>query len=295
MRAAISNLLYFAIALALLWGVGSWIVSKTMVPRLPYRVGNMNGVPVKIPVKSMWRWVEYADKSIWEGRKPGDKQLSERTFDDAIDAFNLYLKWPELRPQRYRGEADPSEYDASEGHPWLLIGINGRFARTPRPPETPQNGLARVLNGKVVRLARNTHTVYNPVLKKAERVKGMVYEFRGGDSVTGLQHAVPVGPGTERLSGSNRILYWRGDRDASVDVLISCATGVSPNPRIFHRCTHEYQLPEMGAYVSVYYTRNWLPQWREIQARTREQILGFRVMPEDSEGELAPAVAEQTE
>lgn len=276
MKAALRNLLFFVIALAFLWGIGSVIAGKYKKTSQHIRVGNMNGVPLEIPVSYLWRGVEYADKSIWEGRKPGDKRLSERTFDDAISAFNLYVKWPGLTPEQFDGQGNTRNYTNSDGHPWILIGINSDYAINPRPPNTPKNGLARVLAGKIIRLARNTHTVYNPALRKAERIKGMHYELRGNDPATGLQHAVPVGPSTERLSGSNRTLYWRGDRDRSVDVLIECANGVTHNPRVFYRCRHVYQLPEIGAYVAVNYTRNWVPFWREIQEKTRILILTFQ-------------------
>jgi len=276
MKAAIRILLFLGIALALLWTIGSDIKGNYKNTSPPIRVGNMNGVPLEIPVNYMWRGVEYADKSIWEGKKPGDKEPSERTFDDVISAFNLYVKWPDLTPERFDGEGDTSYYNNTEGHPWFLIGIDARYANTPRPPKTSRNGLARVLNWRIKWLERSDHKVYNPRLNLPETVSGMHYEISGKDTVTGLEYAVPTGPSTEKISSANRTLYWQGDRNRSVDVFISCANGFTQNTRIFYRCNHEYIIPEIGAYITVYYTRNWLPQWREIQAATRNLILSFR-------------------
>ena len=97
---------------------------------LPRR-GQINGVPISVPLEYMTYYpVEYKDKSIWEGRKPGDKKPEERTYDDAIGAFTIYAHWPDMQSR------NPDN--------WLSVTVHppppGNWRRGPTAP--PSDGAA---------------------------------------------------------------------------------------------------------------------------------------------------------
>lgn len=257
------------------------------------RKGNINGVPVAIPLSYAYYYpVEYNDQSIWEARKPGDKKPEERTFDDAIGAFGVYVRWPEMLPRNANADlqkkfvqeilVEKSEFS------WLKIGI----AAYNNPKTKGRDlGWAPVLRGVMESLNKRPQERKLPSpdpripVCGISGLKEMVhvhYELRGADPATGLQWAEPVGPGTECFHIWNMSLYWQGDIDGIATDMIECDNGRLPNPKSFQVCDHKFYLPEWHASVSVTYPRAHLSQWREIKARTRQLILGFQAGPDIS-------------
>lgn len=258
---------------------GSFPPKKPGVPRR----GQINGVPIAIPLGYMYFPVGYKDKSIWEGRKPGDKKPEDRTFEDAIGSFSIYAHWPDMLPRNPENWLSFIKRDDGGEHPWLLIGVDDGYIRSPRPPQAPDNGLARVVRVKFENLEKYPRTILDPSDPERQRTlqtSDLRYALRGTDPATGLLWAEPVGPGTENFHTWNEALYWRGDKDGIVTDLITCDNGRLRNPRSFLKCEHQYELPEWKAYVSFDYPRSWLPHWRELKARSRELVLGFAVPPD---------------
>jgi len=302
------------VAWMLLWGVIKSHLVKQGVPEaflqlygevpplptanrpVPIRKGNFNGVPIAVPSNYLEFAFEYKDKSIWEPPKPGDRKPGERTFADAVRAFALLVRWPDLRPRN--AETEQSYWDGQKpgGQPWLSIALDDDYARSPRPPATPDNGLARRLRGNLERLsaeglAKVPHYVIDPTDpagKREIRTWDVRYALRGPDPATGLQWAEPTGPGTERFYMWNQALFWQGDMASIVTDLVKCNNGKMPNPRTYQQCSHRYLLPEWSAYVTVRYPRSWLPQWRDIKARSRDLVRSFQT---DSESD---AISDQT-
>ncbi len=249
---------------------------------LPRR-GQINGVPISVPLEYMTYYpVEYKDKSIWEGPKSGDKKPEERTYDDAIGAFAIYAHWPDMQPRNPDNWLSFLKRDDGGEHPWMSIGVVDDYARHPRPPESPDNGLARELRVVIEILAKYPRYIIDPTDPGQERrIKAgeLRYETRGKDLTTDLLWAEPVGPGTARFDTWNKALYWQGDINGTVTDLIECDNGKLPNPKHFQKCHHKYLLPEWGAYVLFSYPRSWLPQWRELKAGVRQLLLTFQVTP----------------
>jgi hypothetical protein len=242
--------------------------------------GNMNGVPLDIPSNWLFTYpMEYADKSAWEGPKPTDKRLSQRTHADALNTFTLYLRWPDFASSSPALEKTPyAGYGKGGDSEWMLITLSRYYKDTPQPPKTPDNGLARVLRGRIEGLSKNSLRLGN---EESPRLHPEIaYALKGVDPATSLNWAVPEGPGTEQFEIWNKALFWGGDLNKNVSPLIVCYHGtIQPGPGQKRICRHEYELPELGAYVTVAYTSNWLPLWRDIQARSREQVLSLRAQP----------------
>jgi len=273
---------------------GSFPPKKPGVPRR----GQINGVPIAVPLGYMYFPVGYKGKSIWEGRKPGDKKPEDRTFEDAIGSFSIYAHWPDMLPRNPENWLSFIKRDDGGEHSWLLIGVVDDYARNPRPPKSPDNGLARVLRGIIQRLAEHPHQIIDPTDPEQKRrieSRELRYEIRGVDAVTGLLWAEPVGLGTGRFHAWNLVLYWQGDMNGSVTDLIECYNGKLPNPKSFQKCEHQYLLPEWGAYVSFDYPRSWLPQWRELKARSRQLVLSFQQTPNEVALPVFPTTVEAKE
>lgn len=245
------------------------------------RKGNINGVPIAIPKNYFYFPFAYRDKSIWEPTKPGDKKPEERTFEDGVSSFAIYVHWPDMQP--VNAENTKSYWDSRSSdreHSWLLIGLDESLATNPRPPQTPENGLARNLKGIIKRLPENSVA---PKYKKDDSdSKGAYYVLQGTDQVIGLQWAEPVGSGIEKFEIWNKLLYWQGNMDGIVTDLIRCYNGRLPNPVFYHKCIHRFEFPEWSSYVSLEYPRSWLPQWRELKEKARDLLLTFAVTPENT-------------
>lgn len=296
---SLTRLWLFAVALAALcFGtVTIWRIaaehfapdqSDFRVPVSPYpgstkiRKGNLNGIPFAIPSNYLHFPIGYHDKSIWDPDKPPN-YYDDKTYEDSIQNFSLYVRWPDLEPRGLETEESFSDSIREPGeHAWFAVSVNDDYVHSPRPPETPENGLARILTSKVERLPGNNRSnwrpsIYDPETDGGRHLPDVYYELRGEDSETGLQWAVPVGPHTGEAHIWNKAIYWRGDHRNIVNPLIMCSHGAYPNPQTAHRCRHEFEFPDLEANVSVYYTSNWLPKWREIQEKVKEFVMSFRV------------------
>ncbi len=255
-------------------------------PQVPIRKGNVNGDPIAVPVDYLHSPIEYKDKSVWETPKRGDKKLGERTFEDAVSAFSVYVRWRDLKPRN--SETEKSFRDGRnkpEEYPWLSIGVTAYDSPQAKGRDL---GWAPVLRGILDRLskeelARVPRRIIDPTDPKQERRIGatdLSYALHGVDPVTGLHWAEPVGIGTERFYTWNKVLYWQGDMNGIVTDLIECYNGKMPNPKSYHKCNQKYTLLEWGASVSVSYPRVLLSHWREIKSNTRKLILSFQYQAE---------------
>ena len=247
-------------------------------------VGNMEGVPLAIPSNLLEFAVEYMDKSAWEPKGKG--YYESKTFADPIRNFALYLRWPDLA-----GRTPETEQSFMQSHTgfgpkdWIGVAVINDYAHNPRPPQTPQNGPARELEGSLSKLSEEWRTQHPIKIWQRSSgedilVKDARYELIEHESVTGLHAAIPAGADTKWWFIENDALYWEGDRTKEVSVLIRCPHGVAiNNPPAVFKCSHKYILPELGAYVTLRYTRNLLPQWRAMQEKTRHFVLSLRTQP----------------
>ena len=89
------------------------------------------------------------------GPKPGDIPDDERTYEHGFSAFSLYVHWPDMQPRNWANNFSFFTKDKNGGNDWLMVSVNDSYISSPRPPETVDNGFARVLKGKIERLAAN--------------------------------------------------------------------------------------------------------------------------------------------
>jgi hypothetical protein len=116
------------------------------------RVGSMEGVPLAIPSNLLEFAVEYMDKSAWEAKGKG--YYESKTSADPIRNFALYVRWPDLAGRTAETEQSYMESRKANGPTdWIGISVNNDYARNPRPPQTPENGPARVLKGMIANLS----------------------------------------------------------------------------------------------------------------------------------------------
>lgn len=254
------------------------------------RVGNMEGVPLAIPSNLLEFAVEYMDKSAWESKGKG--YYESKTSADPIRNFALYVRWPDLVGRTAETEQSYMASHRTTGpKDWIGISVDNDYAHNPRPPQSSDNGPARVLRGWIEKLSEEWMTRHpTSIAKLGSEEKQLVqdarYEFRERDPVTGLQSTIPVGADAQWHFSNNTALYWQGDMHKEVSILIECPNGEilrsdadKNNPKVVFTCKHIYILPELGAYVTLYYTANWLPQWQELQSKTRDFVLSLRTQP----------------
>lgn len=247
------------------------------------RVGSMEGVPLAIPGNLLEFAIEYMDKSAWEAKGKGCYE--SKTSADPIRNFALYVRWPDLVERTAETE---QSYMASRGpgmSDWIGISVFNDYARTAKLPLDQRTGVEWLLKLHLSRLSEEWISKHPTTVRKLGSgeeyaIRDVRYEFRERDPVTGLQAAIPVGADAHWSFLQNRALYWQGDRDKEVSVLIECLQGTAiKNPTAVFNCRHTYLLPELGAYVKLSYTPNWLPHWQELQSKTRDFVLSLRTQP----------------
>lgn len=244
------------------------------------RVGSMEGVPLAIPSNLLEFAVEYMDKSAWEPKGKG--YYENKTSADPIGAFALYLRWPDLAGRTAETEQSfMASRNANGNSDWIAVSVYNDYARAAKLPPDQRTGVEWLVKSYMERLSEQiaNHSITDTRLGSGEKltIRDVHYELRERDPVTGLQAAIPVGADAHWYFLENRALYWQGDINKKIDFVIACPQGTSlNNPSAVFKCEHRYILPELGAYVTLYYTPNWLPHWQELQSKTREFVLSLR-------------------
>lgn len=238
------------------------------------RKGSLNGMPMAIREDYLEFPVSYTDKSPWESASSPD-YYQKKGYADAISSFSVVLHWPSMEPHKPSNHTGWLTYRTFKPTDWFSIGIAGDLKPEARPPYTPYNRLARNIRNSMKRVIESP---YKRIESDGKEVRAdLRYELHGLDRNLGLQVARTVGRDAARPGGGNNTFYWRGDLQHIVETSIRCPAGILPNPSSVHTCVHEFEMLELGAYVTVYYTENLLPQWQQIEAHAREFILSLRV------------------
>lgn len=274
----------FGLILQEIWNIGDSSKSYLTTINQPARSveaykGNINGIPITVPRTYIYYPVEYKDKSIWVPRKPGDKPNEARTYDDAISAFTVYVRWPDMKP-RDQAAIISGRDTKMEPQRWLLTEV-GAYS-----PEAIGRdlGWAPVLAGELKYLspeglAKRPAQILDPAdpeQRRWIRTHEPRYALRGIDAASGLNWAEPVGPGVERFYTWNMALYWSGDVKGYVSDFISCYNGTVASPDGIQICRHNFNLPEFGASATITYPRYLVPQWRAIRSNIKKLVLSFK-------------------
>ncbi len=279
----------------ILVGAGLWLTLKALRETIPrpqvagaadlyqsakvYRKGSFNGTPIAVRGDYLGHPITYTDKSDWEPASTPD-YYDKKTYADAIVGFDVVVHWPSLEPHKPSNHMSWLTYRSFKPTEWIGIAAVATLKPELRPPYMADNGLARVIKGQMDRVVR---WPFRRIESDGREVlTDLRYELQGLDSTLGLQVAKTVGRDANRPGGGNATHYWTGDLNHIVETAIQCPAGTLPGPASVHTCIHRFEILELGAYVSVEYTENLLPQWRQIETRARDLILSLRVDPNNS-------------
>lgn len=241
------------------------------VPRNEFVIGDLGGVPVRIPAYFA-NDVEYdGDPHFLEKRTT---PIPVRTYQSRLRIFGFEVRFPDMagRSSRELWSHYNSYFDGpTQGKrdnsisPWisvyLLSGSN-----------YPGDGF----------LDRYIHTVLRfnaerdgfPILacKNYTRLDQPEYGLTA-------YAALAVSPKTNEPCRKNeyaRDLFVHRNAQGDVDTYIKCSGLHLPN-RQTTSCEQIFSMtPDMRAKIHVRYTRSILPQWREIQHKMRQLILSFK-------------------
>lgn len=240
-------------------------------PQKAFIVGSMNGVELSIPEPYEEYSPEYSGETVWKPLK----NPPERTYKSSLDSFDLAVKWPSLenKDQNNNKESYRTRRDTDGAKDWVSIEVQSNYENL-SPAQIEQqieykkthqkSGITGIAAGQL-----EPHFFNLP--------PGNVIKKQGIDSNTGLYFAKLEGPDADKPHLDNQLLYWDGDIEGVVTTFIKCPGGIYV-PRLASSkiCTQYYDLPELHAEVVVYYHMQLLPDWRQIQDKTRALVLSFK-------------------
>lgn len=233
----------------------------------PPRIGTIHGMRLSIPAHYLYFPIEYEGEDSW---RPS-KNIPARTPDSEIRAFSVYVQLPDFKPRSSESEASFQEsFKGTSAHDWILIGVQ----RNDKAPDSAEltnfesNGL-----GRVAARALTIFDINNP--RRDKNIPSDLHFNIEQDQVIGLNVATPVGTGTNKLSLWNKQLYWNGTPGKEVSTFIRCFNKIATTQNNPGNCTHEFYVAELNARVSAAYKTNHLPQWREIESKSRDLLLSF--------------------
>lgn len=239
-----------------------------------YVIGNLGGIPVRIPD-------HFANLPEYDGDPGfGEKRLCprpKRTYQSKLASFGFEARLPdmaglssqELR-RHYEQYFDPyweDRYDPIKSiSPWIRIIVRSgeRF---------PSSGfLDRFVNAT---LSFNAERDGFPILAYMNYEKLLDEEY-------GLTVYAPLGvnPKTNKAYREDKDaedLFVHYDKAGKVTTYIQCTNYNLPNlAKTF--CSQTISMePEIKVEIYITYPRYWLPHWEEIQKKIENLILSFQV------------------
>jgi hypothetical protein len=235
---------------------------------LRYVVGDLGGMPVRID-RRVVHFVEYDGDPGWGERRAGP--VPRRTSSSKLNSFGFYARYPDLGSL-----SDPEVREDFERYQSTQRATNhGAKIKT-----TWLDGA--VLAGEHYLEHGSLDRFYNNTIGDPDR-RGIGRQFISADSpVDGLQLFIPRGtdPVTGELwryvSAGAGDIYIHRNSEGRVSTYIRC--GYSHGTRYYAGCEQNWDMEQhdLSINVSVRYTPDLLPQWRSIQAKLTDVILGFR-------------------
>lgn len=230
-------------------------------------VGDLGGMPVRIP-RHIPRFLEYEGDPGWGEKRRGPVPV--RTHQSRITSFGFTVRYPDLAtlssPEMW---ADKEKYTSPqwlvhhafrEGDPWIDGGIRaGSGYGGP--------GGLNVRYGWMI-TPRDPFFVYEKTAIADPQIKGLELFVRTGtDAMTGEPNRFKDGMGD---------YYFH--RDASGQVLAHIRCRYLADSRTYSSCSHDWEMDRHGvkSLVQIEYIPSHLKDWKDIQARVTEFILGFR-------------------
>ena len=215
-------------------------------------VGTLGGMKVRIP----WHFVNLMEFSgeptDWKG---GPKSPVSRPAGATRDiaSFGFEVRYPDmagLSTPALRSDHDQRPFKVN---PWMDVTITSGDLYRPRALAAMASAIREPLSDA-------------PYLKAASDVDTLERHVAQGVNPKTKQPA--------RLDLLNPDVYLAFDPPGQASAVIRCS-----NTEIGRQaCVHAFVLePQARVFVQVRYGRDMLPEWQDIQRRTRALLLGFRI------------------
>ena len=230
-----------------------------------YIVGNINGVPVKIPSGVAPINIPAYDDTPsmfspeWKTYKP-----HKRTYKDNLRSFGFEFKYPENK--LFSSDVNYSQY-REETHKWMDAGVQ---AWKTSVPDTFEKFFRRKIN------ANRGFSEDDPLGKQGNHYN------KTNQTLYGLQvYEVNQDVLKRRTHIGDWDIFVHRNNDGEVIAFIECSTKNDvPHPP----CTHHYPLSDFnGARGTLRYDRHHLEHWQEIQQMAENHLRSWIVKTEESQ------------
>jgi hypothetical protein len=250
---------------------------------MEFVIGNLGGVPVRIPHHFATHIVYDDDPEFGERRKG---PVPTRTYQSKFNSYGFQVRFPDMAGwstkelhldfAKYLDSTWEHFYDY-EKHtsPWMTVSITaGRRYHGPGMVDAYANYLISFDAEKkgLPALAYENHV-------KLPKPKWGLTEYLtpGNDPKTGKPY---------RNDWNTKDLFVHRNASGKVQTLIQCGARNFPG-KPYSLCTQGFTLePSMHVQVDVYYNSNFLPHWKEIQQNVTQLMRSFEV-----DGTALPASA----
>lgn len=221
-------------------------------------IGNLGGVPVKIP-RYFANFAEYDGDPSWGEKRKGARPA--RTQQSKLMCFSYHVRYPDMAGESsWELSNDHKKYQAGQ-NPWINVVI--RSGQIYSGDDFLQRFVASISS-------KGTILKYEKYTPLPELQYGLtVYAAAGMDPKTNT-------PYRDDINAHDIFVPRNKDKKATAHIRCSNRIGVTSV------CQHTFSLePRMDAEVELLYPRSFLPQWLEIQRAINAQILGFetKLMP----------------
>ena len=218
-------------------------------------IGDLGGMPVKIS-RFVAEYVEYEGDPGWSGPRKGPPPV--RTYASKLKSFGFQVRYPDMAmltsSEMWTDMASYNIYNT----PWMDVGITTGM-------DYPGRGFMNrphVSNGQL-----SSDNWWDDYVEVKHRPYGLT-EYRL------TKPAASSNAPSLRLRDYGKTVYLYRDPAGKVMTRIDC----SNVPHEAAPCVQEWTLEDSGveAWIRIHYRRGWLGEWRAIQRKTTQVILGFR-------------------
>ena len=240
-------------------------IEKEARPPKVYTVGNINGVPVKMPsgMQDSSGIRQYDDTPGPFSREWKDyKAPAVRTYQDNLMSFGFDFKYPK---NELFDLATTSLLQVREEHnlspdPWIHAGVHAGKS-------TPKISLDKYFKAHIN--ANRGYAEEDPFGKQGN------YYHRTTKLLYGLEVYEVNKDLLERVAGiGEEDLFVKRNESGKVIAMIECSNRQVSNPP----CYHQYRLANFnGAEGTLSYSRHHLEHWQEIQQMAEEHLRSWIV------------------
>lgn len=225
--------------------------------KTPFVIGDLGGVPVRIPDYFAENVAYNGDTPNWSGAHKNPNPTPKRTFASKLKIFGFDVRYPDMVGKSTDALAT-EQYNAQPQSttPWIHVTVKtGEIF-------TGEGATTRLAEGKI-----------DPYPYPSRSYTRMPNEVIGGKV---MEAYVVLGkdPKTQvpYRHDADDIFIFRDKNTHQVKTYIRCTSRKVPSPP----CRHYFELsPKMYADIEISYDRWELPEWHKIEQKVRDLILSF--------------------